>query len=40
VMLYARPAGVDDVLAQFAGRVLDLLGLEPPGLPRWAGLRR
>lgn len=38
VMLYARPASVDDVIEQFVGRVLDLLSLAPPGLPRWAGL--
>ena len=38
VMLYNRPASVDEVIEQFSGRVLDLLGLPPAGLPRWKGL--
>jgi 4-hydroxy-3-polyprenylbenzoate decarboxylase len=38
VMLYNRPASVDEVIRQFVGRVLDLLGLDPEGLPRWQGL--
>lgn len=38
VMLYNRPASVDDVIGQFVGRVLDLLGLDPADLPRWKGL--
>ena len=40
VMLYNRPASIDDVIGHFVGRVLDLLGLEPEGLPRWEGLPR
>lgn len=39
VMLYNRPRSVDEVIDQFVGRVLDLLGLDPPGLTRWEGLR-
>ena len=38
VMLYNRPASVDDVIEHFVGRVLDLLGLDPADLPRWTGL--
>jgi len=39
VMLYHRPGTVDEVIEQYVGRVLDLLGLGPDGLRRWAGLR-
>ena len=38
VMLYQRPASVEEVIDQYVGRVLDLLGLEPGDLPRWRGL--
>jgi len=37
VMLYARPRSVEEVVDQFVGRVLDLLGLEASGLARWRG---
>jgi len=36
--LTTNPASVDDVIRHFVGRVLDLLGLDPEGLPRWQGL--
>ncbi|MGD8374515.1 MAG: UbiX family flavin prenyltransferase [Acidobacteriota bacterium] len=39
VMLYSRPASVEEVIDQFAARVLDLLGLEGGRLKRWDGLR-
>lgn len=32
---YTKPATLDDVVTQTAGRVLDLFGVEVPGLPRW-----
>ena len=32
---YLRPRSVDDVVEHTAGRALDLLGFEVPGLPRW-----
>jgi 3-polyprenyl-4-hydroxybenzoate decarboxylase len=39
-MPYLRPHTVDDVIESFAGRVLDLLGLDTADLERWQGLRR
>ncbi len=38
VLLYQRPAGVDDIIRLFVCRVLDLLGLDPADMPRWKGL--
>jgi 4-hydroxy-3-polyprenylbenzoate decarboxylase len=40
---YARPTSLDDLVTQSVGRVLDLFGLEAPGVRRWgedAGKRR
>ena len=34
---YHRPADLDDLADQFAGRLLDQLGLHAPGLRRWGG---
>jgi 4-hydroxy-3-polyprenylbenzoate decarboxylase len=36
---YARPATVDDIVTQTAGRVLDRLGVENEWVKRWAGLK-
>jgi len=36
---YARPATVDDMVTQTAGRVLDRLGVENEWVKRWAGLK-
>ena len=38
VTLYNRPTSIDDVIQLFVGRVLDVLGLDVEGLPRWQGL--
>jgi len=35
---YNRPKTVDDIVAQGAGRVLDLLGLPDDGTQRWQGV--
>jgi 4-hydroxy-3-polyprenylbenzoate decarboxylase len=32
---YARPRSIDDLVRQSVGRVLDLFGLEAPGVVRW-----
>ena len=32
---YARPETIDDLVTQSVGRVLDLFGLEAPGVQRW-----
>ncbi len=32
---YARPRTLDDIVLQSVGRVLDLFGLEAPGVTRW-----
>jgi len=32
---YARPESIDDLVTQSVGRVLDLFGLEAPGVQRW-----
>ena len=32
---YLRPSSVEDIVEHTAGRALDLLGIEVPGLPRW-----
>jgi 4-hydroxy-3-polyprenylbenzoate decarboxylase len=32
---YARPRSIDDLVRQSVGRVLDLFGLETPGVARW-----
>lgn len=32
---YAGPASIDDLVTQSVGRVLDLFGLEAPGVARW-----
>jgi 4-hydroxy-3-polyprenylbenzoate decarboxylase len=32
---YARPKSIDDLVTQSVGRVLDLFGLEAPGVARW-----
>lgn len=34
---YSRPATVQDIIDQTAGRALDLFGLEAPGVHRWGG---
>ncbi|MFC9926926.1 UbiX family flavin prenyltransferase [Streptomyces sp. NPDC127190] len=34
---YLRPGTVEDIVDHTAGRALDLLGIEVPGLPRWDG---
>ena len=34
-VFYTRPRSVDDIIDQTVGRVLDLWGLEVPGLKRW-----
>lgn len=34
---YLRPRTVDDIVEHTAGRALDLLGIDVPGLPRWSG---
>lgn len=34
---YSVPRGLDDVVNQIVGRVLDQFGLEMPGIQRWAG---
>lgn len=34
---YSRPATVQDIIDQTAGRALDLFGLEAPGMHRWGG---
>jgi flavin prenyltransferase len=34
---YLRPQTLDDIVAHTAGRALDLLGIDLPGLPRWGG---
>lgn len=34
---YARPAGIDELVTQSVGRVLDLFGLELPQVARWQG---
>lgn len=35
---YHRPESLDDVINHSVGRLLDLVGLEVPRLPRWHGL--
>lgn len=35
---YHRPQNLDEMAAFFAGRIGDLLGLDFPGLKRWAGI--
>ena len=34
---YTRPDSVEAIVAHTAGRALDLLGVDVPDLPRWAG---
>ncbi len=34
---YAKPHSLDDIVDHSVGRVLDLFGLEAPGLTRWQG---
>lgn len=34
---YQRPADLDQLARNMAARLCDLLGLEPPGMQRWAG---
>jgi len=34
---YLRPADLEAMAKQFAGRVCDQIGLHVPGLPRWGG---
>lgn len=36
---YAAPTSVEDVVRQSCARALDLMGLDPPDLKRWTGLR-
>ncbi len=38
VTLYNRPTSIDDIIQLFVGRVLDVLGLDITGMPRWQGL--
>ena len=38
ILPYNRPVSTSDVIEQFVGRMMDLLGLDPPNLPRWKGL--
>lgn len=35
--LYTRPAGVEEIVNQSVGRVLDLFGLDAEGVQRWDG---
>ncbi len=37
VTLYNRPGSVQEVIDQFIGRLMDLLGLESDHLARWEG---
>ena len=39
VTLYNRPGSVQEVIDQFIGRLMDLLGLESDHLARWRGIR-
>jgi 3-polyprenyl-4-hydroxybenzoate decarboxylase len=34
-VFYTRPTTIDEMVDQTVGRVLDLWGLEMPGLKRW-----
>jgi 4-hydroxy-3-polyprenylbenzoate decarboxylase len=34
---YTRPASVDEIVTQSAGRALDLLGLHSDEVQRWTG---
>jgi 4-hydroxy-3-polyprenylbenzoate decarboxylase len=36
---YANPETIDDLIEQTSARVLELFGLEAPGLRRWSGMR-
>jgi 4-hydroxy-3-polyprenylbenzoate decarboxylase len=38
ILPYNRPLSTSDVIEQFVGRMMDLLDLDPPDLPRWKGL--
>ncbi len=35
---YHQPTSMDDIVNQTLGRVLDMLGLAQPDVPRWSGL--
>jgi len=35
---YHRPHTLDDIVSHSVGRVLDLLGIAQPDVPRWTGL--
>jgi 4-hydroxy-3-polyprenylbenzoate decarboxylase len=35
---YLKPADLDAMARQFAGRICDQIGLHIPGLPRWQGV--
>ncbi|GAB2458349.1 non-oxidative hydroxyarylic acid decarboxylases subunit B [Comamonas humi] len=35
---YHRPRSLDDVIDQSVGRLLDMFGIDDPGLKRWQGL--
>jgi flavin prenyltransferase len=34
---YLRPGSIEEIVDHSVGRALDLLGIDVPDLPRWAG---
>ncbi|KAF4333268.1 3-octaprenyl-4-hydroxybenzoate carboxy-lyase [Fusarium beomiforme] len=40
VGFYTRPGGIDDILNQMVGRVLDLFDMDAKNFPRWNGFEK
>jgi phenylacrylic acid decarboxylase len=40
VGFYTRPANIDDIINQMAGRILDLFGLDAANFKRWDGMNK